>query len=450
MRRDVACDGRARACDSMRHGMHDGTCNSIRGQVTLFFAVGLVMLIMLAIIYLALSRNDDPGTVDAVRSLSQNAVVQQYLTSCLDTIMNDELQKLGSSGGLPQSAAPGAYPSAIVGSGDSARRVLFGITRNRDCTAPTSTSCTAFPVAHPAPKYPDDGVTLARSTENRNTAGLDFLPFLDGYFGDVNFPGVCSPVGSNALNGPNPCRYYAASSPRTVSNPPGTPGPSTQQELLGRVNTRVSSCADIGVFSRATGAQVTAVGTPSVNITFVQEGVLALFEYSVTVQGSAESQVLPVSRRYDVRYLAIAQYAYDLAREETRNVTFNITDPAHYGKLSSYREGFSVGKARNAAISDASPSDVGTPKTDIVSIIDARSRIDDTQYSFSFLVEHRPPMLDVLSDASKCDTSAPGFDPQAIAADPDETPLAVAYDGATATCTVTDASGEKDWQVFSP
>lgn len=449
MRVDIARDDRVRICIRIRNSMHGGLRDGLRGQVTLFFAVGLVMLIMLAIIYVALSRDDDPGAVDAVRSLSQNAVVQQYLTSCLDTIMNDELQKLGASGGLSESAPSGAYPSAIIGSGDSARRVIFGITRNRDCgDPPNATNCAMFPVVYPAPKYPDDGVTLSHSTENKNTR-LDFPPFLDGYFGDVNFAGVCSPAGSNAPDSPNPCRYYSASSPRVVSNPPGTPGPSTQQELLARVNTRVASCADIGVFSRATGAQVTAVGTPSVNITFVQEGVLAFFEYPITVQGSTEAQTLPVSRRYDVRYLALAQYAFDLAREETRNVTFNITDPAHYGKLSSYREGFSVGKARNISISSPSPSGlngVGSPKTDLVTILDARSRIDDVQFSFSFLVEHRPPMLDVLSAPANCDPA----NPQSIAADPDETPITVVYDDTALNCTVTDASGETDWQVFSP
>jgi hypothetical protein len=407
-----------------------------RGQVTLFFAVGLVMLIFLLIIFLAFPRGNPGDGAATTVDVANNAVLNQYVSSCLDTVVNSELRKLGGSGALLDTSR---YPNAIVGNNLAARNVLYGITRNRDCNA---TGCAIYPMAYTAPRYPDDNVDISNATINpasNEAVPPPFPSFVDGYFGDVNFPAVCDASGANRPNGPLACKYYYGinASGKLLSSPPGTPGPSTEEYLLSQIKTRVQNCADLTVFSRATGSEVVNVSPPTVNITFTPEAVLVLFDYPVTLQGHAETTMLPIQRRYDVRYLSIAQFAFDLAREETRNVTFNLT--RDYRNISSYLDGFSVGKSRNIKVTGP------FTQADLVTIIDARSRIDNQAYTFSFLVEHRAPMLGVLTDINQCDINH--------AADPDERPLTIIKDISTGNCTVevvdnpTIPTYERDWQV---
>src|SRR5690348_16574404 len=101
---------------------------SKRGQVALFFALGLVILIIIALLYLVLGRTSTTQAPEAT-DIANNRVLNQYVSNCLETVMDDDLQSLGQSGGI--SLMTGAnFPSAEVQVDGKPVRIIYGITRN--------------------------------------------------------------------------------------------------------------------------------------------------------------------------------------------------------------------------------------------------------------------------------------------------------------------------------
>jgi hypothetical protein len=431
---------------SVGSGREGGARDSIRGQVTLFVIVGLVMLLFVAIFFIVFQSNNQQSAdqTGIAADLTKNAALNAHLIACIDTIMNDELLKLGDGGGELNFSA--SRPNVIVGEEQTARRMLFGITQNRDCDGTVVGNCYPPPKAYPAPRYPDDGIDFAHTIINPMSCdpvgdftSPDCQPFnffIDGYFGDVHFPAICDDANRNAA-----CTY--------VGSPPYTTGPSQQGTLLANVQRRIQSCADPKIFNEQTGNNVVEVSPPVINITFTSDVVLVTFSYPLTLRGSTERTTIPINRRYDVRYLSIARFANELAREETRNIDFHISDSSDYKLLPSYRDGFSVSLGRNIVRTSwqGFPQGVVPADADIITIFDAKSKIDNKAYAFNFLVEHRVPMLTVLHNEGQCRQS----NAATIAASPDDLPLAISRIQTSPgppplyKCTVT-ADGLSDWQ----
>ncbi len=399
-----------------------------QGQITLFVIIGLVALIIIGIFFSLAKMPVSKEPSQAIENVADNAILQQYLSSCLDSVVNDELYKLGQSGGLPND--PG-YPSAEVGDGESIRKVLYGVTRNRDVDIPQPAV---------APEYPDNSSSFANMSINART-GQPFLPFKDGFFGDTHFPATCERTGANALGGAHACRYY-------IDNPPGTKGPSTQKQLQQRIEQRVAECASLDRFNRATNGAISSVNVPTVNLSFSSDVVMVGFTYDITLKGSAH-KLLPITRRYDVRYVSIAEFAYDLAREETRNLTFNPANPLHYKNIQSYRNGFTVGRSEVVTTGNylIPPSQI--KNATLITIIDDKSSLRSETYDFSFLIEHRTPVLNKLSDISQC-VLTNGIDPDTLLVIVNLVEVKDINDVTIGhNCIVTDTDGEKDWQYIA-
>src|SRR5262249_12036176 len=132
--------------------------------------------------------------------------------------------------------------------------------------------------------------------------------------------------------------------------PPDTVGPSVQETLERNIGQRVAACASPRVFADAIGRDVTQVGEPIVNVSFVPGKLVVALEYPLELQGDVVLMTAPISRTYNVRLLNVLQFATDLAREESRNVTFRIDQD--FRNIPSWKNGFSVRRSRNVAISN--------------------------------------------------------------------------------------------------
>lgn len=365
-----------------------------RGQITLFVIIGLLVLFVIGIFFLlsaSRAREDDAragtqGVIDAASA----AAVSSAIASCLDAIMSDELKLLGETGALP---SIDGYPSGIVPYATGARRVIYGVTRNRN-EIQDPPSVTILPIAYDTPRYPDHDVTVELS-DHYFDADLGRLVrfdwFQDGYFGDVNFPAICDVDGSNGPTSPFRCRSYPGM-------PPGTAGPSMEQQLRERVSQRMQSCASPRMLTDAIGQTITSIEAPRVNLTFTPNTILVTLTYRLDIEGTGTSTLTTTPRTYPVRLMPMLQYATALAREESRNASFNLT--RDYERIQGWRPGFSILRT-TASPTDKRPSMTPAivPQADLITIIDTRSAIDGAAYPFLFLIEHRAPMLDpVLSE----------------------------------------------------
>ncbi len=410
-----------------------------RAQVTLFFAIGIVVLLAVGTItYLLVSRTsaaDASAQQRGAREAADAGVLSAYLASCVDTVVDRQLRALGESGGLLDFEG---YPSAMLSVGNGSREIGYGITRNRDAAGTGAIG----PYAYPAPRYPDNGVAIENATLDPATL-RPFAPFQDGYFGDVTFPAVCGKSGMNRPGSAFTCRYYEA-------NPPGTPGRSAQELLEERIAQGVRGCADLRAFTDAIGQQVERVDDPVANVTFTFDNVLVSLTYPVQLRGAQATTLETLRRDYKVRYLPVAQFAIDLAREESRNVTFDIS--RDFAQVPSYREGFVVRKSGNVSLASVPAGFSGAAS--LVTILDQHSQIEGETYAFSFLVEHRLPMLSPVPLAEAEDVDATGHLPDGtlVAADPDEGVLSFARTrdgtGRITRLAVRDEDGDQDWQDY--
>lgn len=326
------------------------------GQITMFFIIGIVLLFTVAIFYLMFSDGDLPSAQYTGDQLNS------YIRTCVDSKVEAQLHDLGETGGIWNDEA--AYPFGMV----DGRKVLYGITANEDVQL--------MPRRYAPPQYPDWFI-------NRSDTAVivdDGEPvrmywFQDGYFGDVNFPAPCRP-GS--------CQHHLLV---PGAKGVGDPDVSVEERLEDEITAAIGDCINPGRFEQYLGTAVSQREQPRVNVTLTQQAVLVSIKYKLTIDGQPKD--VTFEPRYSVRYLALSQFAVDLAREETRNVSFNIT--RDYTRLSSYRTGFSVMRTPDAATLPAS-----SRPGDLVTITDSESEVKGEMYRFRFLVQHRPPMLEWL------------------------------------------------------
>jgi hypothetical protein len=376
-----------------------------KGQVTMFFAVGLVLVLVVAITFLLLARIRDaaPVTLDT----ATNPALTSYVASCMDTVVGNELEEFGTTGGITYMPSDSAYGELLVEGG--LRKVAYGITQNR-----RREGIDLLPPIRYFSAYPDKGVTIETSDYYDDNGTLKKIPsYLAGHFGEVQLPGVCAKTGPNGLGSKYLCRYYPGT-------PLGTRGAndsnaSVQEVLVTRVRAGIKTCIDPNQFVQTTGRELTIQGDPFVNITFTPEAVLVGLDYNLALQGRSQITKAHFERSYPVRLLPMLEYAHDLAKEETRNVKFALSDPAQYSDravLSSYLEGFTVTEVRPIPLMNAYSKyfDFNSQGSMVV-VSDSHSQLRGRPYAFVFLVENRRPVLNPVGD--KACATVLAWDPDA-------------------------------------
>jgi len=399
------------------------------GQLTIFVVIGLVLLFVVALFTLMLSSLREEETPET----KNQAILSSTIESCIDSIVTDELNLLGTSGGVVTFTG---IPNALVDTGRGTKKILYGLTQNP--------STGTRPHTYPPPRYPDDGVTI-NTLQRDPLTGRRFQDFQNGYFGELNFPGICAKEGLNKPGTQYTCTY--------PGNPPGTLGPSVQEGLTRRITNRVQACASPTAFEQATGREVQRVGTPSSTVEFTYANIIVSVTYPLNLDDG--TAVKSFQRVYDVRLLPIMLFAAELAREDSRNLSFSVPDD--YTALNTYEHGFVVLTSSNVAISE--PVGTQSPYATLVTVLDSESSLDGISYGFNFLIEHRPPMLDPLTSTEIVDLFRDGSVPVRTG-DPDDGTVTTAFclsGDEHAICdsvpipsvVVFDADGDMDWEVIT-
>jgi hypothetical protein len=373
-----------------------------KAQVTIFFALGLVVLLAVAILYLMLSKSKDVQSGQSI-DISASPALSNYVTSCLDTIMNDELEMLGKTGGL--SLIPAAqkiqHPYGTITTTTDSFEVLYGITQNRR------------EIGDLIPERGGEDRNLLFANVEVYCPGITEFPdpacyqipvFLDGYFGQTTLLPPCSKIGANGPGTAHLCKYYP-NTPLTSIPPQSVPA--LQDLLTQEIERKMSACVSETRFRESVGQGFASIMPPKVSILLTKANIIVNLTYNITLEGRSGSTVMYFDRRYPLRFLQLTEYAIDLTREETRNVSFNLALKEDYEKLPSFKRGFTVERVL-AVPTSVSPSSLFI-RADLITIKDEESLVRGKPLSYSFLVEHRPPMLETLQSRG-CDPGL-GRDP---------------------------------------
>ncbi len=360
------------------------------GQVTVFVMLGLLLLLLAGILSAVLYSPVQE------RRPANGQIVSTLIGSCIDSTVTAELTLLGQHGGVV--SFTDESPSDTVRLPTGRRKILYGITPNAGGDI--------LPETFPPPRYPDYGVSI-ENTERNPATGESWPEWMDGYFGDVHFPGLCDPTGTNGLKSPLPCETYPGI-------PPGTPGGRSVQELLeDRIARRVQSCASPRQLSEILGEQIEMIQRPQANVTFTLTNTIVTVTFPAKLVGKPTLRFHTITRDYPLRYLPLMRFVRALAKKDTRDVQFNMA--ADYSLLPEYEPGFTVMRQDDVQVASGKHADLFT-------VVDSKSTLDGRSFTFSFLVEHRTPMLDPLSQEEFTKVLA-GDTSFARGADPDDRQL---------------------------
>lgn len=413
--------------------MHAPRGSRRSGQVTLLVGILIAVLIAVGLVVL-LMRNARPFVPPPVESSDR---VTQYLASCLDQAVEGTFREIGMNGGvLSRDAA--LYPMASYG--DAEEKILLGVTRNR-ASIPLSQGCTERfkPIRYDAPRYPDAGVSL---TDTTHDPVLRTLALEEGYFGNLEIPGLCARKNELGDRAPTPdCPTYAGT-------PPAGDDPSIQSRAEASIQEAVRTCIDTRILGESLGTSVT-LDQPVITLEFLPRAILVEME----VHGSTADGALleTISKQYAIPLHAIVGFLIPALVQDTKNASYAIPAVPSFG-VEQERITFSplVGKPSCRTGFD----DTYDTKGMLLTVTD-----EATGYRFRTIIENRGPMLDATDNIGYDSAHAIGTGPDCagLAMDPDDADvIACAYQGEDlenpaakeGTLTVTDAAGAKDCQRF--
>ena len=262
-----------------------------RAQVTIFFAIGLVLIIVLLLVVYVVSLGPGrPQSVD-VKPL------QQYLQGCVDSSFFDALDTLGKNGGAfldgSDMNASGAF---------SPLELTIGNSRVAQSVKPT-------PVSLLPAKYDIDGADTA-----------PYATYESNAFGLITMPRLCDPVGPNGRDklGDVQCPPFAY---------PGNLYPEAaiiQRSLAYHLKQSVRTCLGTNGVEARVGINPQGLGAPVAEVFFAPENVRVTIAFPDSAIAGVTKKTL-LERSYKVRLYLLYLHALERLVMNTRYPVYKIT-----------------------------------------------------------------------------------------------------------------------------
>jgi len=415
-----------------------------RGQFTLFIILGLVIFFAFAFVLFAKAKiagaqASQQADLQIKDYINKNSI-DQYVTSCLDAVSDDDFMLASMQGGLLNSTDKIEYVDYVPYVDTTLNRqfnVSIAVDANIGC--PDGRPSGDYIVTQLAGLYP----------YNCRNAKIDELPSIymtygddpchnnctdswsySGFFGSNNLPVLCDEGGANAPGAGINSNYLTCDYYDYHSN-------SLQVKLQNKISQDIDKCVNFTEILKKTPSNITMVGNVTTTIIFSRGGFTVKLAYPFTVLMLNRQ---PVTRMVDfsvdknIPFKELYDYAYELANYDVKDARFEIFNNRtqvlsqsirRYGE-NIYDSSFDVkiitGDSSNNFINmvqviDNNPSHQirGYPLTINFAIKNRRPALDYINGGFS-------PLYDVLAvENSEIVLSPQGYDPD------DEKNLAYAY-----------------------
>jgi hypothetical protein len=324
-----------------------------KGQVTLFIFLGVILALILAtiIFMIGVASEEQMRNMEDTQKMSQVEMqpVQEYVESCLDIVLQDGLDLIGTQGFALYISQGGIIQDPEIGSVPvyDDRAVTHRLTINPEQTI-----------------Y--DGPRAVVSNSIR----------LKEIFGDTKllvYPWAQYPI--NPVTGLQ--TDYASSAFGWNDLPPlqRTGSGSIEEQLEEYVQNRINDCTDWSNYP----AMKLEIGKPSVQIIFTPKSTVTTLSWPMSLfdvngrEGKLEKFVV----RQPVRLAKIHKFVKSLIDEDVSNITFDID--------------------RNNT-----PYDIfverGFDEGTVIRVVDKESLVKDRPYEIRFARMNRPPALFRIND----------------------------------------------------
>lgn len=338
-----------------------------RGQISLFIALGLIILgavgVMLYVISWQLTESQQ-DTQREVASGRHNAdAVERLVLSCLEEQALKALQLVGEQGGVIYSAQRGSYSEAntlLFNHLGKVTRVRYAIVPNPAMPAP--------------PMYPYNNPTFSLGKIEQQFANFSF-------WGQAILPALCERSGPNRPDNPNgylscPSQTYGLD--KTI-----------QQQLARYVSMHIQDCVD----PQLSPFGALAPSPPHVEVVLGAADVTFLLDYPIQIDGAQiGNQTLSVP----VRLKRVYELAARMIDAEVKDVRFhkgldfrNLRDCSSGSRGSGATNDYCWDSSLQVRIMRSIQGE-----DDILHITDTLSKLDDTPFVFQVAIKNRRPMLD--------------------------------------------------------
>lgn len=312
-----------------------------RGQVTIFFAIGLVLLIVILLYFYARNAARPP---EQTTSGAITAEAHQYLGQCLEVALYNSLDTLTTNGGVFFDDHDLAnFPSATLANG---KKKVYGI------VGPSITLAA------------DAGIVSGNLFDMLDTSGSSSygLGYTSTLFGTITLPALCDSQGPNKKSQTTHSRCphgtYAAN-PHSI-----------QAVLASKLTQSLITCIEQDVDIEV-GSDLLALDDPEVEIIFSKRGIITKASFG---------EELVIEQQHDVRLLALYGYLHERLVRNTRDPRLVIEDDP---SSPSFQSGFAVVE-----------QPIATGKLYTFFDNNPNFKYRGTSLAFSFVVDDRPPFFD--------------------------------------------------------
>ena len=416
-----------------------------KSQVTAVVIVAFVVLIVFMLLLFSVkSINSLKVRSEAKKALNnffETSTIQQYTLSCIDSVLNDGLQKITLQGGriydyqFPPSDNRGINTSSFVQGQDFLElnvsslllnknpyendsllmNISYGLLTSKNSDETHYLESSSF---NP-PMYPIYLRTLEDINGFSNFLDPFFVPAVEGLYGESHLSPLCDKFID--------CTYDSLISSNFDNNI------SMQKQLEKYLEVNVRDCVNFSYFEKLTPYNITDSNITA-NVQFAVDQINVVLDYPLSISVSGRqpvTEILTFNKEKNYRLSKVYNLAHTMIKYDSFDLFFGpLQYPDIYG-LSSYfscrmtdrtrcyDNSISVHKFENFVNTDETKYD------DLIVIIDNASQTNGNPLIFQYFIENRRPALDYIHEYPRPDLDIVVFENQTIdlnpfAYDPDD------------------------------
>ena len=393
-----------------------------RGQATLFFILGIVLLIVFAFAFYAKSllvtNKAQQEASQIVNDFIGENNINYYVQSCLSTVTDEAIKDYALHGGRINYTGQDPWQDYAIYQG---LNISYGSLPN-DCNA----------VSQDPPDYPVPMTKIANFEQSYAQQNCNDKR-LAGYIGMSGLDPLCDLQGANSRitnNFGGNFDYYCADGVYGFFNDEHT----VQYQLQEHIKTEMEQCTDF--FNTYENLYHIQLLKDQVNFTviYTKEGttIQGHYPFLVQVRGLNVKAIHDFTYHSPLKIKQIYEYAARLLKQENTQPTFDIEKQYQdYFQGASYA--VNIDKADWPCTTEDCPDDTFVQVVNITEDTNGNAAYDPDDLTFLFAIKNRLPVLDYINDGDpQYDIKVQEGDPITITPkgyDPDGGDVTYTYSG---------------------
>lgn len=380
-----------------------------KAQITLFFILGLIILIIIALLFMLKSSLEPKQTgIKTILHELEVGRVKNYVVDCISDLSKDAIREVGANGGFIYDFQGGAIPFEQRRLGEHYLNYTFlgrtyfvnyGLKKNSACDV-INYSSEGYP--YPGASF-RELVSLYQNSEPCMYGSESSI--YDGFFGQNVMAKLCYVTRETGCEGFGKGNYL---------------GLTIQKQIEDYVTARLPGCVNFSAFAERMGVvDITPEAPPSVLVDIHPSQIIVVVNYPVKIIFENQDPIIQVLKYQAVlnnRFGGLYNFAYHVLSRDSQGIDWDVK--RYYVSSHYWLPGFRLSKIINPCSECPFPYNLDS----IIEFSDAQSLINGRPLIFRVAIENRRPAIDFIPNQS-FDISEGRISIPFVAYDPDDEPL---------------------------